>query len=62
MELEFMENGRSLIYDREYCLNREPLRIDLLVIKKKPNTVIKNEIGTFFLGHNIMNTSPQMTA
>ena len=31
-----------------------PLRIDLLIIRKKPGEVIKNEIGTFFLGHNII--------
>lgn len=54
MELEFMENSKSLTYDMEYNLSREPLRIDLLVIKKKPETVIRNEIGTFFLGHNII--------
>lgn len=50
MELEFMESGKSLIYDAEHNLSREALRIDLLIIKKKPETVIKNEIGTFFLG------------
>lgn len=54
MELEFLENENGLVYDPEYSLSREPLRIDLLVIKKKPETVIKNEIGTFFLGHNII--------
>ncbi len=54
MELEFMESGKSLIYDAEHNLSREALRIDLLIIKKKPETVIKNEIGTFFLGHNII--------
>ncbi|MDE6363807.1 MAG: hypothetical protein K2L86_06005 [Lachnospiraceae bacterium] len=28
--------------------------MDLLVIRKKPGEVIKNEIGAFFLGHNII--------
>lgn len=54
MELELMENEKGLAYDPEYYLSREPLRIDLLIIKKKPEEVIKNEIGSFFLGHNIV--------
>lgn len=54
MELELIENEKGLVYDPEYYLSREPLQIDLLVIKKKPEEVIKNEIGSFFLGHNIV--------
>lgn len=54
IELELRENRDCLAYDREYNLSSEPLRIDLLVIKKKPDEVIKNEIGAFFLGYNIM--------
>ncbi len=30
-----------------------PVKIDFLIIKKKPNVVIQNEIGDFFLGNNI---------
>ncbi len=40
MELELLENEKGLIYDPEYYLSREPLRIDLLIIKKKPEEVI----------------------
>lgn len=54
MELELSENKAGLSYDREHNLSSEPLRIDLLVIKKNPDEIIKNEIGAFFLGHNIM--------
>ena len=54
IELELMENAEGLTYDSEHNLSREPLKIDLLVIKKKQNEVIKNEIGKIFLGHNIM--------
>jgi len=53
MELEFRENKKDLIYEREHNLSKMPLKIDFLVIKKKPNAVIKNEIGDFFLGNNI---------
>ena len=35
MELELMENAEGLTYDSEYNLSREPLKIDLLVIKNR---------------------------
>ena len=54
MELEFIENKKGLVYDSEYNLSREPLRIDLLIIRKKPEETIVNEIGAFFLGYNII--------
>ncbi len=47
------ENKQDLIYEREHNLSKMPLKIDFLVIKKKPNVIIKNEIGDFFLGNNI---------
>ncbi|MEZ3478607.1 MAG: hypothetical protein K1W08_08400 [Lachnospiraceae bacterium] len=34
MELELIENRNDLTYDPEYYLSREPLRIDLLIIRK----------------------------
>ena len=54
IELELRENKDCLDYSREHNLGRKPLQADLLVIKKKPDQIIKNEIGNFFLGHNIM--------
>lgn len=54
MKLELIFNEEDLIYDTERELNQQPLRIDFLVIKKNKNTVIKNEIGHFFRGHNLM--------
>ena len=54
MELELMENSTVLDYNREHSLNTEPLRIDLLIIKKNSQEKIKNEIGAFFLGYNII--------
>ena len=53
MELELRENKKDLIYEREHNLSKMPLKIDFLVIKKKPHVIIKNEIGDFFLGNNI---------
>lgn len=54
IELEFREDKEALQYEREHNLSKKPLQIDLLVIKKEPNKKLKNEIGDFFLGHNIM--------
>ncbi len=54
MELEFREDNDILEYYREHNLSKKPLQIDLLVIKKEPDRKLKNEIGDFFLGHNIM--------
>ena len=53
MELELREYKKYLRYEREHNLGKMPLKIDFLVIKKKPNIVIKNDIGDFFLGDNI---------
>ena len=43
----------DLEYIRELNLGRMPIKIDFLVIRKKANVIIKNEIGDFFLGNNI---------
>ncbi len=51
--MELWENKKDLKYEREHNLSKMPLRIDFLVIRKKQNAVIKNEIGDFFLGNNI---------
>jgi len=53
VELELRAYKKYLIYEREHNLSKMPLKIDLLVIKKKSNIVIQNEIGDFFLGNNI---------
>lgn len=53
MELELREYKRYLKYEREHNLSKMPLKIDFLVIKKKSDIIIKNDIGDFFLGNNI---------
>lgn len=54
MSLELAEDREALVFEKEYNLNTKPLEIDLLVIKKEASARIGNEIGAFFLGHNIM--------
>jgi len=53
VELELREYKQYLKYEREHNLGKMPLKIDLLVIKKKPDILIKNDIADFFLGNNI---------
>jgi hypothetical protein len=53
-ELEFRDNKGDLEFQREYNLSKEPLRIDLLVVKKIGSAEIKNEIGRIFKEHNIL--------
>ena len=52
-ELELKEDRDKLEFLSEYPLSKQPLKIDLMVIKKKPEVKIKNEIGHLFMTHNI---------
>ncbi len=54
MELELRDYKQYLTYEREHNLGRMPLKIDLLIIKKRHDIVIKNDIADFFLGNNIL--------
>ena len=38
-ELELRDNRNDLSFNREYNLSKEPLQIDLLVIKKPPHVI-----------------------
>ncbi len=53
-ELELRLNKEDLSFRREYNLSKKPLQIDLLIIEKKRNVHIRNEIGSIFRGHNII--------
>ena len=53
-ELELRDNRNDLSFNREYSLSKEPLQIDLLVIKKPPHVKVKNEIGHLFRQHNVV--------
>ena len=52
--LEFSANRDDLEFLEEHQLNKEPLRVDLLIIKKVMGAVIENEIGRIFRGHNVI--------
>jgi hypothetical protein len=53
-ELELRQNKDDLEFEREYNLSKEPLRTDLLIIKKRAAAEIKNEIGHIFKRFNII--------
>jgi flagellar biosynthesis/type III secretory pathway protein FliH len=53
-ELELLENKAELEFEREYNLSKEPLRVDLLIVKKRENVRVQNEIGHIFRKFNIL--------
>lgn len=53
-ELELRLNKADLEFKREYNLSKKPLQMDLLIIEKRKNAQIQNEIGTIFCGHNVI--------
>ena len=53
-EWEFKQNRDDLTFEPEHLLSKEPLRMDMLIIKKSPNAVIQNEIGKIFRQHNVV--------
>ena len=53
-EWESKENKDDLEFEPEHVLNKEPIKMDMLVIRKHPNVTIQNEIGRIFRGHNVL--------
>jgi hypothetical protein len=45
---------KVLSFEFEYSLNTEPLRIDAVIIKKRPQAVINNPLGAIFRKVNIV--------
>ena len=54
MHLELRENKEELEFTEELILNTLPLRVDMLVVKKKIPCEISNEIGRIFKKHNLL--------
>ena len=54
IKLELDQYGDMLEYTPEYQLTKEPLRIDVVIIKKRKNLPIKKNIAALFRGHNII--------
>ena len=54
LELELREFKDDLIFETEYELSRKPLRMDVLIIKKKQGTKLKHPFASFFRDYNII--------
>ncbi|MDR3181830.1 MAG: hypothetical protein LBT89_02750, partial [Planctomycetaceae bacterium] len=54
IQLELAEYKDVLEYESEYQLTSEPLKIDVLIIKKRSNIVIKKNIGQIFKQCNVV--------
>ncbi|MDR2785170.1 MAG: hypothetical protein LBB83_04565 [Treponema sp.] len=54
IRLELLPYADVLDFDIEHPLTREPLRIDVIIIKKKENVTIDKNIAAIFRGRNIV--------
>ncbi|MDR0328138.1 MAG: hypothetical protein LBI05_07585 [Planctomycetaceae bacterium] len=54
IENELEDSKDALTFETEHQLTTEPLRIDVLIIKKKRSVIIKKNIGQIFRGFNIV--------
>lgn len=53
-ELELSSDRDVLEFCREYNLSKGPLRMDLLIIRKRVDIPLKNEIGRMFKTYNVV--------
>lgn len=53
-EIELISNKGELEFQREYNLSKEPLQMDLLIVKKLADGPIENEIGHIFKKYNVV--------
>ncbi|MCR4890624.1 MAG: hypothetical protein K5989_00340 [Lachnospiraceae bacterium] len=54
LQLEFPQEADSLIFEREHLLNKEPIRIDILIQEKEPGIQFHSEIGRLFRKYNVI--------
>jgi len=54
IQVELDAYGDALQFENEYHLSREPLRVDVLIIKKLRDTPIRKNIAAMFRRHNIV--------
>lgn len=53
MRLELRENREDLDFEAEKVLNVKPIQLDMLVIRRLQEIVVRNEIGAIFNKYNI---------
>ncbi len=53
LQLELVKYKKELAFEDEHQLSKEPLKMDVLVIKKNSDVKIDNQIGAIFRKHNV---------
>ena len=54
LQAELIDYKDVLTFEAEHLLNAEPLKVDILIIKKPKNAVITKNIGRTFKAVNIV--------
>lgn len=54
IQIELQSYVGKLIFENEHMLGTKPMQIDVLVVKKEPQTKIEKNIGRIFRMHNII--------
>ena len=54
IQQELIHYSNVLHFEREHQLNDEPLRIDVLVIRKQADVKIEKNIAEIYRGHNLV--------
>lgn len=54
LQIELSQERENLIFENEHQLGTRPKEIDVLIVKKKPDTVIHKNIGQIFKRYNII--------
>ena len=54
LKIELQEDADCLEFLREHIIGSEPVRADLLIIKKKKNRVLQKRIGRIFRTYNVV--------
>jgi len=62
LQLEFYNHQNHLDFIKEHQLSKEALKMDALVIKKKPGVYIDKNIGQIFRNHNIFEYKPESSS
>ena len=54
IQIELEEYKDKLTFTDEFQLTQEPLKMDVLIVRKEPGLTIQKNIGKIFKGHNII--------
>lgn len=54
IQIELEDDADNLIFENEHQLGKEPMEIDVLIIKKNTDRPVKKNIGRIFRKHNIL--------